>query len=145
MKTLFLDAVAALVLSSNAALATTHTISLDGYCDVFTLTTQDRGQKLWSFESIDTGGCEKGFGFGGVSKAKSLGNGAFANMGGVLFHYGDKLLWALQIQVPVQTGGKWYVFNSTDGVRFTEINTGTYTVAQDRTLHLQGRPAIFGR
>src|SRR5579862_3240890 len=90
MKTLFLAAVAALCVSAAAARPITDTISLDGQCDVYTITSQDNGQDVWSAVSMNTG-CDDGFGFGGISKTKSFGGGTFLSMGMVLFASGDSV------------------------------------------------------
>ena len=130
---------AALVVSAGSAVATTQTINLNGYCDVFTLTSQDDGTTNWSFVSMNTG-CDDGFGFGGVSNKSP----SFADMGGVLFAYGDSYFWALQLQSPIKTGSAWDLSYSTDGIHFTRVNSGTYTVIGDGLPRPQGKPASKG-
>ena len=130
---------AALVVSAGSAVATTQTINLNGYCDVFTLTSQDGGSTVFSFVSMNTG-CDDGFGFGGVSTKSVLD----ADMGGVLFAYGDSYLWALQLQSPIKTGASWVISSSTDGKHFTRVNSGTYTVTGDRLFRPRGKPASKG-
>ena len=144
MKTLFLAAISVLSVSSAAAKPTTDTVSLDGKCDVYTLTSQDGGLVVWSAVSMNTG-CDDGFGFGGVSKTKSLGGGTFLSMGMVLFASGDSELYTLQLQSPLMTGNAWYVFKSSDGINFTEVGSGTYTLGTDPSAHPQGQPAILVR
>src|ERR1700731_4514225 len=130
MKTLLLRVGVALFVSTVAANASKVTISFNGQCDVYTLATQATKKAIWSAVSKNTG-CDDGFGYGGVSEAQSLGSGNFINMGMVLFASGDSDLYTLQLQYPLVTGNAWYVFESTDGINFTEINSGTYTVTRD--------------
>jgi hypothetical protein len=141
MKTLLLCAAAALLVSTVAADATKVTISFDGRCDVYTLASQKTLKGTWSAVSMGTG-CHDGFGYGAASQAQSLGSGNFINMGMVRF--GDPDLYTLQVQSPLVTGNAWYVFESTDGINFTEIDSGTYTVTRAPSIHPRDKPAIAG-
>lgn len=111
---------------------------------MYTIKSQDKGTNVWSAVSMNTG-CDDGFGFGGVSTATTLGNGSFINMGMVLFASGDSDLYTLQLQSPPRSGNAWYVFKSTDGITFNEVNSGTYTVTTGPAIRPQGKPAFLGR
>jgi hypothetical protein len=127
----------ALAVSAGPAVATTQIINLNGYCDVFTVTSQDGGSNVFSFVSMNTG-CDDGFGFGGVSYY-------YADMGGILFAF-DSYIWALQLSSPIQTNGVWILSDSADGKHFTRVNSGSYTVVTaGGPLRHQGKPASKGR
>lgn len=145
MRTLLTGLGAALLVSAaaaGAAVAATHTVNLNGYCDEFTVTSQDGGSNDWSFVSMNTD-CDDGFGFGGVSESTEL-NGKFINMGGVLFAFGDLDLWALQLESPLKTGYSWDLFKSTDGVHFKKVNSGTYSLVGKESIRPHGKPASQG-
>jgi len=126
--------------AAGAAKASGRVINLNGYCDVFTMTAQDGGINDWSFVSMNTD-CDDGFGFGGVSDVSGA---RFANMGGVLFAFGDVVVWALQIKIPVKTGEAWVLLKSTDGVHFRKVNSGTYSIVHSETIRPRGKPASNG-
>jgi hypothetical protein len=120
MKTLLALGTAALVLSSAAASAKTYSISLNGHCDVITLDV-----KKTLVAGSDDADCEAGFGGGLIGKVKNFGDAIVA---GVQFSAkaGDQFVF--EISWPLATGGSWNLYETSDGVTLTEVETGTYTV-----------------
>jgi hypothetical protein len=146
MKTLLLRVAATLLVSTAAAHAGKTTIGLTGQCDVLTLTSQvygkDKAYSAVGTYSVEMSGvCEGAFGYGGLGKAQSLGSGNFINMGMVVS--GDPNLYTLQLQSPLVNGNAWYKFQSTDGINFTEIGSGTYKVTKEPSIRPQGKSAIL--
>ena len=139
MKKLLLGTALAL-LYAGSAFAGHKTISLDGYCDVYTLTSQET-KKVISSSSLNTG-CDDNAGIGGVVHIKSEG-GLFAEIGANLFGTGNEV-WKIKLSYPIATGGTWELDVSTDGKTFTFVNSGTYTVT-GAGVHGTGNPASAGR
>jgi hypothetical protein len=138
MRKILLSA-AAVLLSTSYALATQHVISFDGWCDTFTTTTQN-STKVLSMVSSGTG-CDDGFGIGGSAKMNDLGGLNFTTVGYSVS--GSDYIFSLQLQQPLRTGHAWYASYSSDGVNFTLLHSGTYTV--DSPGKHSGPPAIAGR
>lgn len=128
---------AAALLYAGSAYAGSHVISFDGYCDTYTIKTQD-SKKVLSSSSQNTG-CDDNGGIGGVAKA---GGALYAVIGANIPSTGD-LIWKVKLSYPLATGGTWELDSSTDGLTFTFINSGTYTV-DSAGVH-GGKPATAGR
>ena len=114
---------AALVMAtSGAALAKskTETISLNGHCDVLTLHIDKN-----AVAGTDDPDCAQGFGAGFIGKIKGFGNAIVA---GVQFSEEPGEQVVLRVQYPLVTGGSWDLSATSDGVSFSEIESGTYTV-----------------
>lgn len=47
---------------------------------------------------------------------------------------GNNVIYDWQIQWPLQNGGGWYLWRSTDGVHFTLANHSTYTIGAPDAL-----------
>jgi len=106
-------------------------ISLDGYCDVLTLTVFPWHQAGEYDESCD-----------GIN---AIGSGMEGKVTGVSprdltigeTYFGDlyaTYLW--NIQFPLASGNTWSIFRSTDGVNFSITNSGTYTIVNAAAARL---------
>ena len=137
MKKLLL-ATAVAVLYAGSAYAGSKTITLDGYCDTYKIKTQD-SKKVLSSSSQNTG-CDDN---GGIGAVTNIGGAAYAVIGANLPASGD-LIWKIKLSYPIQTGGTWELDSSNDGLTFTYVNSGTYTVA-GAGVHGTGKPATAGR
>lgn len=124
MKRLVVCSIAALAISASGAMAKTKTvtISLDGSCDVFTITADGPNVGL----SSTNANCDPGFGSGYIGKVKKHGN--FADLG-VIFYGDPSSHWVVGLQYPLVTGGAFTFGFTTDGINIgNDILTGTYTV-----------------
>jgi hypothetical protein len=112
----------ALLALSGAAEAGTKTqvVSLDGHCDVLTLTLA-KGVVA----GTDDPGCAAGFGGGYVGKVKGFGGAIVA---GVQFAQAPGKQYVLRLAYPLATGGAWDLSVTADGVTLTKFEQGTYTV-----------------
>ncbi len=134
MTKLLLGAAAAVLYAGNA-FAGTSVISLDGFCDTYTLQTQE-AKKIIAVSSNGTG-CDDNAGIGAVAKVK--GSGAFAVMGSHYVGFGDEVT-KIKLSYPIVTGGSWELDNSTDGVNFTFCCSGTYSVVGAGKHDNKGKP-----
>jgi hypothetical protein len=122
MKSSFALAAAVLIALSGTASAKskTETISLDGHCDVLTLHIN----KI-AVAGTDAADCAQGFGAGFVGKVKGFGNAIVA---GVQFSEEPGTQLVFRVQYPLVTGGSWDLSATSDGVTFSKLESGTYTV-----------------
>jgi hypothetical protein len=122
MKSSFALAAAVLVALGGGASAKTktQTISLDGHCDVLTLQIDKN-----SVAGVDVPTCANGFGAGFIGKIKGFGNAIVA---GVQFSEEPGVQLVFRVQYPLVTGGAWDLSETNDGVSFSQIESGTYTV-----------------
>ena len=124
MKKIVLCTALALALSAGGAAAKTKsiTITLDGFCDTYTITSDGVNAGL----SSTNPDCDPGIGSGYVGKVK--GHGKVADLGSIL--NGDPSShWVIGLSYPLTTGGSFYFGFTTDGINIgNDILTGTYTV-----------------
>jgi hypothetical protein len=124
MKRIVLCSVLALAVSAGGAVAKTKTmtITLDGFCDTFTLTSEGANIGLSSTNPA----CDPGIGSGYIGKVK--GHGKYADLGSIL--NGDPSShWVIGLQYPLVTGGTFTFGFTTDGINIgNDILTGTYSV-----------------
>ena len=125
MKAMMVLAVSALALTAGIvpAASKTYAISLDGHCDVITLTV-----KGTLVAGTDASSCAAGFGGGLIGKVKGFGDAIVA---GVQFTAKSGNQFVFQVQWPLVTGGSWILYDTTDGVHLTQLESGTYTVQSD--------------
>jgi len=138
MNKLILCSVAALALSMGSATAKTKTavITLDGFCDTFTITSDGGNVGLSSTNES----CDPGIGSGYIGKIKK--HGGMAAIGAIL--NGDpNTHWAIGVQYPLVTGGAFHFGFTTDGINIgNDILNGTYTVAGTATKGPRGSKSI---
>ena len=134
MKSSLALAAAMLVALGGAASAKskTETISLDGHCDVLTL-------RIDKAAVAGTDACAQGFGAGFIGKVKGFGNAIVA---GVQFPGEPGTQLVMRIQYPLVTGGAWDLSATTDGVTFSEVESGTYTVEGTAAKGARGTASI---
>jgi hypothetical protein len=122
MKSSFALAAAVLVALGGGASAKTktETVSLDGHCDVLTLQIDKN-----AVAGVDVPTCAHGFGAGFIGKIKGFGNAIVA---GVQFSEEPGVQLVFRVQYPLVTGGAWDLSETNDGVSFSQIESGTYTV-----------------
>lgn len=109
----------------------THTtqISFDGYCDGMQITVfpwHQAGTKVTGCRADVGAGMEgrlKGASWGG--KTLTIGNNDPNYAGGIVLY---------NIQYPLVNGGGWSLYESDDGVKFTFIHSGTYTLGTPRIV-----------
>ncbi len=131
-------AAAVLVALSGAASAKSKTqiVSLDGHCDVLTLKIDKT-----SVAGTDDPDCAEGFGAGFIGKVKGFGNAIVA---GVQFAEEPGVQLVLRVQYPLVTGGSWDLSATSDGVSFSEIESGTYTVQGTAAKGAKGSTPVIG-
>ncbi|HEY5047505.1 MAG TPA: hypothetical protein VII49_05750 [Rhizomicrobium sp.] len=136
MKTLLALAAAAFIASSAGASARTHThvITLDGHCDQLTMTITGT-----LVAGTDDASCEAGIGGGEIGKVKNVGDAIVA---GVQFTAKPGIQFVIQLSYPLATGGSWVLFETTDGVTLTELESGTYTLVSDGAEAPRGAPPV---
>jgi len=124
MKRIVLCSALALALSAGGAAAKTKsvTITLDGSCDTFLITSDGTNVALSSTQQ----NCDPGIGSGYIGKVKN--HGKIAGVGAIL--NGDvNDHWSIGLQYPLVTGGTYYFGFTSDGINFgNDILIGTYTV-----------------
>jgi hypothetical protein len=139
--------VAALLAGTNSVAAepphatTTTEISFDTYCDGLTITVFS-----WNQAGTQHSGCEVGrTGAGLVGKVKNFVGKDLTigeNPGDLQEPLGEIYLW--NIQYPLATGKTWSFYSSSDGINFTFMASGTYTViGPDRPAIHVGPPSDF--
>ena len=134
MRRIALLAAAAAFVSSGNAMAGSTTISLDGFCNVWKITTQ--AKKVHSV-APGAGDCDNPIGVGGDHKVK--GTGTFTDIGSQWANIGIGETIEIKAQLPLVTGGSWEIDSSTDGVTFSFLNSGTYTVTGGNAKKQPGR------
>lgn len=124
-KTSLIAASALLLLAGQADARTRSTIiSLDGMCDVVTVTVADKDLAA-ALETDEDGRCETFLGGGRIAKTK---DGAhIADIGGVLNSVASAA-FTLDIQYPMVTGGSWQLYRTGDGIHMQLLLEGTFTV-----------------
>jgi hypothetical protein len=112
--------------ASDLAKTKTTYISLDGYCDVLTLTVfawHQAGEYDTSCDGINAvGSGMEGLVTGVSPKDLTIGETYFGDTG-------SSYLW--NIQYPLATGSTWSIYKTTDGINFTYVNSGTYTIVHE--------------
>jgi hypothetical protein len=138
MKSSFALAAALFLATSGAALAKskTETISLNGHCDVLTLHIDKN-----AVAGTDDPDCAEGFGAGFIGKIKGFGNAIVA---GVQFSEEPGTQLVFRVQYPLVTGGAWDLSATSDGVSFSEIESGTYTVEGTAAKGEKGSTPVIG-
>lgn len=108
--------------AGDAANASTTKISFDGFCDGMSITVFS-----WHQAGTKATGCLSNIGagmegkvLGAKWKGKTLTIGENPNVSGEIVLY--------NIQYPLTSGGGWSSFETTDGVNFTPLQSGTYTI-----------------
>jgi len=119
----FAIAMAACVILPSAASAKykVRTISIDGYCDVFTV--WEFGKK-WVTLTNDPSSCETANGVGKMTRTRFFGMAASASV--VLESYGSTPLF-VEATYPFVTGGTVNIFVSDNGI-FIRALSATYTL-----------------
>ncbi len=130
-------AAAVTLVSAGGAMASTATISLDGYCDVLTFTlSQDSNTGKNTIAAMsEPSSCTADLMAGFEVKIPGYKN-KWVSVGGPRFGDGTDA-WGFLVQYPFKTGGAWGLYESTDGVNNTLIASGTYTVSGG-AVHLPG-------
>jgi hypothetical protein len=124
-KTALLAAAAVFAFAGQADAAKTTSISLDGMCNVFAITTQDTARLAAALETDPDGRCQTFLGEGRVAGTKDLGR--IVDIGGV-FNGSPSPVFTIDVQFPFVTGGAWHEYETTDGVHMQFLTSGTYTV-----------------
>lgn len=126
----FLSAAAIMATSMEPAAANrskTYTITIDGFCNVETVTIQ-AGLKGNSI--IETGdACDENFGTGLYTKIK--GNGSFANFSWTSANSAGTVI-DLVFSEPFNSGGQVWLYYTQDGVNQSVIGPYTYEVVTDK-------------
>jgi hypothetical protein len=110
-----------------------RTISVDGYCDVFTV--WEFGKK-WVTLTNDPSSCETANGVGKMTKNKFFGTAASAGL--TLNGDGSTGLFA-EASYPFATGGTVNLYVSNDGI-YTQLLTATYTLEKQHPGRKSGKP-----
>jgi len=119
----FVIAAALPILTGNAHAAfKTANLSIDNFCDVYTVSVQDKKLAAASENNAD---CSTFIGGGRVAKAKGVGK--VAEIGGD-FSGNGSTIFVIDFQYPFVTGGAWNMYATTDGSVMQTVSTGTYTV-----------------
>lgn len=136
MKTFLAFATAAFITSSVGALANTqtHIITLDGHCDQITLSVKKN-----LVAGTDDPGCEQGFGGGVIGNVKKFGQAIVA---GVQFTAEPGVQFVFQISYPLETGGTWVLYDTTDGVTLSEVESGSYTLVSGADARPRGAEPV---
>lgn len=131
----FALAMAACVVLPTAASAKfkIRTISVDGYCDVFSV--WEFGKK-WVTLTEDPSSCETANGVGQMTKNKSFGTAASAGL--TLNGDGTTGLFA-EASYPFVTGGTVNLYVSDDGI-YKQLLSATYTVEPQKPGPKSGKP-----
>lgn len=114
----------------------TQIISLNGHCDVLTLHIDKN-----AVAGTDDPDCAQGFGAGFIGKVKGFGNAIVA---GVQFSEEPGAQLVFRVQYPLVTGGSWDLSATSDGVSFSEIESGTYTVQGTAAKGVKGSAPVIG-
>jgi hypothetical protein len=118
--TLSLAFAAAMLASTGGAMATSHTISLDTFCDQLSFTYSTTTAAMVE----QSGSCTADVMTGFTVKVRGFTN-KFLYVGGPRF--GDGTAWGFLVSLPIATGGSWGLYHSTDGVNVSLAASGTYT------------------
>jgi hypothetical protein len=110
-----------------------RTISIDGFCDVFTV--WEFGKK-WVTLTNDPSSCETANGVGKMTKNKFFGTAA--SVGLTLQGEGSTGLFA-EASYPFATGGTVNVYVSDNGI-YTQLLTATYTLEKQNPGPKSGKP-----
>jgi len=127
---------AALLVWPGGALAkrTTTVISIDDFCDVFTVTA---GERLVA--ATDDPNCATGLVGGIFTKVKGVGDAA--TLAGI-FNGDTTTSWTVVFSAPFVTGGTWILYYTQDGVREHFFFEGSYTVVGAGGHRLRGGRSI---
>ena len=138
MKKVILCSVAAFMLSAGGAFANSKTvvITLDTFCDTFTITSDGPNVGL----SSTNPDCDPGIGSGYIGRVH--GHGRYADLGSILNGSASEH-WVIGLQYPLVTGGTFTFGFTTDGINIgNDILTGTYSVSGTATQGPRGsKPA----
>ena len=138
MKKLVVCSILALAVSAGGALAKTKTaiVTLDGFCDTFTITSDGANVGL----SSTNPDCDPGIGSGYIGKVK--GHGRYADLGSILNGSATEH-WVIGLQYPLVTGGSWTFGFTTDGINIgNDILTGTYSVSGTAAKGPRGEKSV---
>ena len=116
-----------------------YVIHLDGHCDSLFIEFYPGHQATMGQGCQETTGLGVGMAgrvTGVDPKDLTLGVNYFAAPPGTVYLY--------NIQYPLATGNSWSIFSTTDGVNFTPVDSGTYTLgnAEAARVPQEGPPAI---
>lgn len=116
-KSLFLGALA--LVASTAAASAATVVSLDGFCNVYSI------RNSHGVLSIKDTGCSQGFGTGLLGSIHADGkNEIFGLQDPASAH----TQFVFKFSYPLMTGGTWSLYDTTDGVHSNLINSGNYTL-----------------
>jgi len=117
-----LGTAALLMALTGAAVAkrTTTVISIDDFCDVFTVTA--KGHLV---AATDDPNCATGLVGGIFTKVRGIGEAA--TLAGI-FNGDTSTSWTLVLSAPFVTGGTWILYYTQDGVTESFFFEGSYTV-----------------
>jgi hypothetical protein len=121
-------------ISGAAARRATTTISIDDFCDVFTVTTKGR-----YVAATDDPNCATGLVGGIFTKVKGVGNAA--TLGGI-FNNDTTTSWTVVFSAPFVTGGTWILYFTQDGVTENFFFEGSYTVVDAKGRHFKTGPSF---
>ncbi|HEX2592636.1 MAG TPA: hypothetical protein VHL34_14130 [Rhizomicrobium sp.] len=113
------------VLAATNAQATK--VSLDGFCNRYVI--NKLGNRLFSLRD---GGCSSAFGGGVNAKITGLGSQLVIS---VSDPSAPDTQFMFEFQYPLATGNSWQIYSTNDGVTFTSILSGTYTVGAPASAH----------
>jgi hypothetical protein len=122
MKTMLALGALALLATTNAAGAKTKTyeLSLDGYCNIY------QTQVTGNFAVLqDTPSCSGNFGVGMLATTKSDGKSVLVSLANTA-DPGAQLL--LELSYPFTNGGTFHLYQTTNGVTYTDALDGTYSL-----------------
>jgi len=127
MKRALFGAAAGLLLSATAASAVT-TVSLNGFCNSYNFRKSTEG---YSVKDI---GCSEGFGAGYLATVKGSGKTVIVALQDPSSTHTQ---FVFKFSYPFVTGGTWNLADTTDGVHFSTIAAGNYTLpaAAQRGMH----------
>jgi hypothetical protein len=128
-----LAAAAVMSAAGDAGAAKTKTtyIELDGYCDVFTLTVF-----AWHQAGEYDNSCDGVNAVGSGMEGKVVGVSPKDLTIGETYFGDPNSTYLFNFQYPLQTGGWWSRFQSSDGVNFTVQDSGTYTIVGPEAIRL---------
>lgn len=136
MRKILLVGALALTASSGAAQAVTK-ISLDGYCNVYSIRNQTGTMAM-----KDTG-CSNAIGGGFLTTIKTQGKTAVF---GLHDPGNGDVQFVFQFSYPFVTGGTWSLFSTADGLHLNPVLSGQYTIAVPNGEKAQsGTRSVTGR
>jgi hypothetical protein len=131
------------VLSATPALAR-HVIAQDGYCNVGVIRTSP-SDRMVLYSETSPPSCENVIGIGVRSDGTYNGiPGDWLAIGELNDHYPSEPE-TMVYQYPFVTGGRWFLYGTTDAKTLILINSGTYSILNDGSATPRsGKPVSSG-